>query len=46
MSKLLQFKQRTGVYTLVFHRILDFKAGWISIRPYFFKFYLPTASLS
>jgi hypothetical protein len=29
-----------GVITTVFHRILDLKQGWISIRPSFFFFHL------
>ena len=33
-----QLNKQSCVYILVFHRILDFKAGWISIRPYFFPF--------
>ena len=37
------FKLSVGVYSLVFHRILDLKAGWISIRPFFFTFFMQWA---
>jgi hypothetical protein len=28
-----------GIFTMVFHRILDFKRGSISIQPFFYAWY-------